>query len=72
METSAKRLKDLEMLAPETMDVDPKTNKKITVCLSWHLLGQCYDNCRRVKSHRKLTTAEEVSMQQVVENHLQE
>jgi hypothetical protein len=72
LEASTKWLKDLEGLAPTTTETDPKTNKKLSLCLGWHLLGQCYDNCRRAKTHRKLSTAEEVAMQKLVTENLQE
>jgi hypothetical protein len=72
LEASTKRLKDLETLAPASSDTDPKTNKKLSLCLGWHLLGQCYDNCRRAKTHRNLSTAEEVAMQKLVAENLQE
>jgi hypothetical protein len=71
MEASSKRLKDLEKFAPESKETDPRTKQKMSVCLSWHLLGQCYENCRRHKTHRVLSTAESQGVQKLVEEQLQ-
>jgi hypothetical protein len=71
MEASAKRLKDLEKFAPESKETDPRTKQKMTVCLSWHLLGQCYENCRRHKTHRALNTTEQQGVQKLVDEQLQ-
>jgi hypothetical protein len=71
MEKSTKRLKNIEEHAPKSKDVDPKTTQTITCCLSWHLLGQCFTNCRRAQTHRKLESEEYAGMCQLVETHLQ-
>jgi hypothetical protein len=72
MERSNLRLKDLEGDAPESKEKDPRTSKPVTVCLSWHLLGQCFSNCRRGKTHRSLHDAELAGMTQLVLNKLNE
>jgi hypothetical protein len=72
LEASNKRLKDLDPHAIDTEITDPKTGKKVSICFSWHLLGQCYENCRRCKTHRALTPAETTKVQKVVDDHLQE
>ena len=71
MEASVKRLKDLEGKAPESRDEDPRMKKKISICLGWHLLGQCYSNCRRKKTHRALSDSERGKMQALVDEHLE-
>jgi hypothetical protein len=72
MEASNKRLKELEPHAIDTEATDPRTGKKISICFSWHLLGQCYRNCRRCKTHRALTAAKNTKMQKVIDDQLQE
>jgi hypothetical protein len=40
----------------------PKTNDNTDVCLSWHLRGQCVENCQRGTSHRNLQQQEQDRM----------
>lgn len=41
-----------------------------TICLSYHLRGQCFDNCGSKSTHRKLTAEEHATFQQFVDKHL--
>lgn len=36
----------------------PKNDQGGAMCLSYHVSGTCYDNCRRISDHRKHTEAE--------------
>jgi hypothetical protein len=49
----------------------PKTaNGACQICLSYHLKGSCFTNCRNKLSHRKLDTAETTTFQTFVDAHL--
>ena len=39
------------------------------LCLKWHLLGQCYENCERRDSHRTLTAAERRKVETFLRQH---
>lgn len=49
----------------------PKTRDgSSTICLSYHLRGQCFDNCGSKSTHRKLMPDETTSFQQFLDKHL--
>jgi hypothetical protein len=61
---------------PEIQDHAPLTKQKgrdgafLPVCLSWHLKGTCYSNCKRAGSHRVLSPDEKNGMIALVESQL--
>lgn len=63
---SSKSVQQLKALPPSKR---PKAGKSFA-CLSYHLRGSCYDNCRFSPSHRKLTEKEQVAMQKLVDTEL--
>ena len=40
------------------------------LCLSYHIRGLCYENCRRAATHRPLTAADTIKAQAFVTQHL--
>jgi hypothetical protein len=48
----------------------PKEKKGSGIlCLSYHLRGQCFDNCRRASTHRKLDPVEVDNIQAFLDKH---
>lgn len=45
-------------------------NGTMTLCLSYHLRGSCFDNCRRIETHRKLAKIEEEHMATFIRDNL--
>ena len=49
----------------------PKTqNGTSLLCLSYHLRGQCFEQCKKIGTHRKLLKSEAESMAAFVRDHL--
>jgi hypothetical protein len=69
LQESGKKLPDIQDHAPLTKH-KLRDGKFVPVCLSWHLKGSCYTNCKRAISHRALTTEEQVAMTAMVAVHL--
>lgn len=45
-------------------------DRKSKLCLSFHLRGSCFDNCRNKATHRKLTAGEKKDMEVFLAEHL--
>ena len=63
---SGKAISNLRALPDQPKQV----NGTDTLCLSYHLRGRCYDNCRRIDNHRKLDPKEIANMQAFLTKHL--
>jgi hypothetical protein len=49
----------------------PKIKKGVgSLCLSYHLRGQCFDSCRRASTHRKLDKVESDNIQAFLAKHI--
>lgn len=67
---SGKKLPDIQQHAPLTKQKG-RDGDLLPVCLSWHLKGTCFSNCKRAGSHRALSTEEQSGMVTLVEQQLQ-
>jgi hypothetical protein len=66
--SSDKRISDLKSLpAARTLLT---SNKSSTLCLSYHLKGNCFDNCQSSQSHRLLVASEQNALKLFVTQHL--
>lgn len=65
---SPKSIQDLRALPASRL---PKAaDGKCNICLSFHLRGSCFDNCRNKATHRRLNAAEREAVQQLVSTEL--
>ena len=62
---SPKKITSLRYLADQ-----PKATGTGLLCLSWHLKGQCCDNCLKIATHRKLDKAETDNMNAFIKANL--
>lgn len=61
---NGKKITDIQIHAPLTT-LKGRDGNFVPVCLS--LRGSCFSNCKREKSHRKLTSAEHTDMTALVD-----
>lgn len=64
-ETSEKSIQELRNIPRQ-----PRVKNALALCLSYHLKGSCFDQCRRAKTHRKLLKEEEDVMQTFITKNL--
>jgi hypothetical protein len=65
---SSKSIQDLRGLP--AAKIPKAADGGYNICLSFHLRGSCFDNCRNKQSHRKLNAAERDTMNKLVTSDL--
>jgi hypothetical protein len=65
-EKGDKSIQALKLLS----DLPKEKNGRGTLCLSYHLKGQCFESCRRASSHRKLDKKEIENMQAFLDKNI--